>query len=221
MQLSYRLYSLLCTLHPALCVLFLSLGFQPAVLTLVVVIQWSAQDLNGCPSELMVVNSSSSHHGSGHTGVDTFRVEPQLWALSSFYFLACVSSSIFAMVYLVAMDENTRSDDNNTLDYARGSDLLFWCFLFASTCLSLALPTRRPPPLDQLYWRCALHFGALFLLCTPKERSPQHHQLSLSIALLTLMASCLYCTIVACTQVHVCVFAHPFIIVFIAQCCCC
>jgi magnesium-transporting ATPase (P-type) len=192
------------------------LGFQPAVLTLVVVVQrWSAQDFNGCPSEFMVANNSSNgHHGSGHTS-ETFRVEPQLWALSSFYFLACVSSSIFAMVYLVAMDERTRSDDNGTLDYARGSDLLFWCFLFASTCLSLALPTRRPPPLDQLYWRCALHFGALFLLCTPKERSAQHHHLSLSIALLTLMASCLYCTIVACTQVRV--FAHPFIIVIIAQ----
>jgi hypothetical protein len=160
---------------------------------------------NGCPliTTISKLNSTTNSDTSDSTHlILPYQVEVQPWILSSFYFLACISSSGFAMVYLFAMDENAvtgHADESGNLDYAKGSDLLFWCFLFACTCLSIALPTRRPSTLDQIYLRCLLHFGALFWLCAPRERAS--HELSLSIALLTLMASSFFTTLVACSQV--------------------
>lgn len=194
MEIAYRVYNLLCVLHPAFCVLILSLGFQPAVHTLTIV--------SADPSSCVNSNSSSS------SGSSTLRLDRELLVLSSFYFLACASASAFAVVYLFAMDENNRGnilsggDDAAGLDYARGSDLLFWCFVLASTCVSLGLPTQHPlPPLDQVYLRFVLHFGALFLLCAFPGGGQLQQQLSLSIALLTFLASCFFSTTVSCSQV--------------------
>jgi hypothetical protein len=190
MQLMYRVFTLACTVHPAFCVLLLSLGFQPTVRTLVVVHPDAAECTH-------TTNETGSVRGP--------YLDEYAWGLSSFYFLACACSSAFAMVYLFAMEENTitghvAADDPGTLDYARGADLLFWCFLLDCTCVSLSLPTRPPPPIDQLYLRCALHFGALFMLCAPRERA--WHELSLSIALLLFLASSFFATTgVACSQV--------------------
>jgi len=202
MHFTYRLYSLICTLHPAFCVLLLSLGFQPSVLSLIIHFPpISIEENNGCLLSFPILKNNSTNDDDNPHFLP-YDVEIQPWILSSFYFLACISSSAFAMVYLFAMDENAvtgSADQSGSLDYAKGSDLLFWCFLFACTCLSIALPTRKPSPLDQIYLRCLLHFGALFWLCAPRERAS--HELSLSISLLILIASSFFTTLVACSQV--------------------
>ena len=184
MHLAYRLYTLLCTTHPAVCILLLSLGFQPTVLTLV----------NRLPVLCQL-------HAENYTApLPAIFADPVPLAFSSFYFLACVFSSAFAMVYLYAMDDTVADEPGS---FSKSSDLLFWCFLYANTCMSISLTTRHLTSQDQLALRCILHFGGLFLLCTSSEASPMRgsHQLSLTLALLLLMGSSLFATTLACSQV--------------------
>jgi hypothetical protein len=114
-------------MHPALCILILSLGFQPSVLTLVI---------HPTHGEDVTESACLLHYHSNLTTTPApldFTVKTQPWGLASFYFLACVASSGFAVVYLFAMDDTlTNSGGATAEDYARGSDLLFWCFLLDS-----------------------------------------------------------------------------------------
>ena len=200
MQFAYRVYSLICSSHPAFCVLILSLGLQPSTMTLV------TRFSTVCPPPGNQINNITFLPNA-----IVAAAEPESLALSSFYFLASVSSSAFAMVYLYAMDESDNNIDESN-NFSRGSDLLFWCFLYASTCVSIALTTKQVSPIDQLHLRCVLHFGALFLLCSPNERGAQYHQLSLTIALLLVMGSSIFATTVACSQIALALcYMHRFL----------
>lgn len=205
MHVAYRIYSLLCTGHPAFCVLILSLGFQPAVLTLVIRTAASGFDV------ALACRSPDNNNSTLGGALASLVMEEEPSPLSSLYFLASMSSSGFAMVYLYAMDDESGNDETN--NFSRSSDLLFWCFLLGSICISIALPSHALCPWEQLYLRIVLHFGSLFILCGSVHlHRGIGHEPALTLSLLVFLGSCVFSVVVACTQVSPTTHADHFML---------
>ena len=92
--------------------------------------------------------------------------------LSSFYFLACMLSSIFSVLYLgsdfatIAMDNN---NEGSRTDQGLFADLVFWCFLAAQTFVSLGISTQHTACIEQLYLRFLLRFCSFYVICSPSR----------------------------------------------------
>jgi len=158
MHTIYRLYCVLCSMHFAVGVLVLSLGFQPQTFVLV------------------AGNMSDAAGG-------WMRALPMHTPLSSVYFLASMFSSVFSMAYLTLMDNSNNNMNENSkaaseVEYSQQElliDLVFWCFLAAETYVALGCTTQAIQPIEQLYLRFVLRMGASYIICSPleKKRGPQ------------------------------------------------
>ena len=174
MHTAYRVYSLVCCINFALCVMILSLGYQPRAL----VLQLSNNDLFQC--------------SSWNT---TLWMERHNLPLSSTYFLAEMTSSIFSVFYLHLQEINTEDTSQQEIL----ADLLFWCFLFTQIYTSVGLQTMIQATADQLILRIVLHFGTLFLICSPieKRRGPD---ISTSLGLVIFMGLAFISISMTCSQ---------------------
>jgi hypothetical protein len=137
MHLAYRLFSLLCSAHFAVCVLLLSLGYR---------------------AQFSSVSTSVAEDRCNTNNITAASVQVVGVSLTGAYFLACMGSSAFSMLYLVAVEEEEG-------DARRLVEVLFWCYLGVQTYASLACLTLRLAPPEQLYLRWVLHVGAIYLVC--------------------------------------------------------
>ena len=204
----YRVYSLLCTLHFAICVLILAFDFESFVFIL--------QNDDDKPCHYHAHNNMTSQH-------NLMTVQVVQFPLSSIYFLACMSSSAFSVAYLtVLMDVDNYSSDgvsqrvlDNLDEYSQKellADLLFWCFLLAEIVVSTGCSTRHLASNEQLYFRCAFHWMAFYLICTPfeKRRGPN---IASSVAFMVFLGLSFFTwTIASCEQpVQVMAYLHSFL----------
>jgi hypothetical protein len=122
-------------------------------------------------------------------------IEQQQLQLASGYFLGCLAASGFAMIYLTAMDSHNHGGEE---DHVRIADLLFWCGLLCITLMCVGGLTQRSVPTDRLLLRIALHFGGMYLICSPRR---EKHNLSVYVAFLIVLSSYIVgITAAACTQ---------------------
>jgi len=106
--------------------------------------------------------TSAECHAPNQTS--TARVLPVEYThVSSIYFLACMSSSIYAMAYLSFFSPG---EEEQAAQYERFVDLMFWIFLSTQTYVSLGCTTERVAPMEQLYLRFTVRMGALYIICS-------------------------------------------------------
>ena len=176
MDFIYRIYCLFACVHPAISLLILSIGCTPHARALAIML----------PMDVLCFSNNASSHTQDAV---PFEVD-----LSAAYFLTCLASSGFAMLYLAAMD----NQGGDMEDQIRLADLLFWCFLLGTTFLSMGTLTWQMMSSDSLQLRTAVHFGGLYLICSPRR---EKHNLSIYIAILVVLASALVAAkAAACNQ---------------------
>jgi hypothetical protein len=177
MHFIYRIYCLVACIHPAISLLILSIGYAPHTRALALVL-----------TEDSVCFTANTTH-------QVQEAHPFETDISSAYFLACLASSGYAMLFLAAMD-NDSGDESD--DQVRLADLLFWCFLLLVSFLSLGCLSQHIASNEQLPLRTALHFGGLYLICSPRR---EKHNLSIYIAVLVVLASAVMAaSAAACSQ---------------------
>ena len=140
----YRLYAFMCSAHLAFCVLELSLGYAPAAPTL------SLKEDTCAPNNTTLL-----------------LLHPAPLPLSGLYFLACMASTAFSMVYLMLLEEDG-ADQHQHMGLL--ADILFWFFLLTQALVSLGTLTLQPLPVEHLLLRWTLHCGALYLCLTGSQQ---------------------------------------------------
>jgi hypothetical protein len=180
----YRLYALLALLHPAVALFLLTLGFDPQV---------TVFHFNSWPASSCAAADNNSSGGNASSSLPP-PPQPQQLQLASGYFLGCLAASGFSMVYLSVMDSNQQHNS----DEVRIADLLFWSRLLCITLMCVCCLTQRPVPTERLLLRIALHFGGLYLICSPRR---EKHNLSVYVAFLLVLTSYVVAiTVAACSQ---------------------
>ena len=134
--------------------------------------------------------------------------------ITSIYFLVCMASSAFSVVYLVILENLNGVQEEEYSQHDLLANLLFWCFLLAQSYVTLSCTLLGPYSLvctEHLYLRCALQFGCFYVICSPldKRRGPD---ISTSGAFVLFMALSFFSVSIACPQpVTVLTYMHLFL----------
>jgi hypothetical protein len=221
MHTVYRLYNCICTLHLFIAVVVLLFGLHGSFYYLEIT------------KNSVVINNSTLLHTS-------YSVLRSKITLSAAYFIACISASLYSMVYLSLFSDNNSNNStsafyynfhpNNTLtdDESNStvvshhnqsmfmlSEMGFWGFLVAYSFIAIASNTLELGTMELLYIRLLLH---LFCIYTIILGSPQMYMIDKkvdivsSIAFMTFIGETFIVISVAGTQVNlVMAYFHRFL----------
>ena len=219
MHTVYRLYNCICTLHLFIAVVVLLFGLHG-----------SFHYLEISKSSFVIMNSTLAHI--------SYSVLRSEITLSAAYFIACISATLYSMVYLSLFSNNNNSitafyynfhpnntlpedETNSNVDSHHNQSMLmlsemgFWGFLVSYSFIAIASNTLELGTMELLYIRLLVH---LFCIYTIILGSPQMYMIDKkvdivsSIAFMTFIGETFIVISVAGTQVNlVMAYFHRFL----------